>query len=74
MEDFRTGTIVRTRYNEVGIVLDKVPLGYYLWEKDFSDTGFHPLYDTLSNAMELGITESRNPKEIKEILNKYKLT
>jgi hypothetical protein len=72
MTDFRTGTIIRTKYNEIGIVLDRVPFGYYLWAKDFSDTGFHPLYDTLNGAIELEITDTRNPKEIKEILNKYK--
>ena len=72
MKEFITGTIVRTRYNEVGIVFYRVPLGYYLWTKDVSDTGFCPLYDRLSGAVELEITNTRNLKEIKEILNKYK--
>lgn len=72
MKEFNIGTIIKTKYNEVGIVLDKTQFGYYLWAKDFTDTGFHPLYDTLSDATELGRTESHNPKEIKDILNKYK--
>lgn len=50
---FKPGDIIKTRYDEIGIVFDVTPLGYYLWAKDFTETGFNPLYDSLKGAVKL---------------------
>lgn len=71
MNNFVRGDIIKTKYGEVGIVLGATNFGYYTWAKTVTETGLHPLNDTLNGAVLLEHAEIKDYSRISKLLQKH---